>query len=185
MRSLIVSVASFFVVLVAVAVAVPRDAEAAAQREWVGMPNGTWSSASNWNGGTQIANGDFLTFGDGSNGGQTTNDIAGGSYQRITFEHSTGNGYVLQGNAITLEELTVAKDAFIHEIALNIGGTARTLVADGSTLVLSGTNTFSGDIDVVGTLEARTNEALGSIARSTNILPDGTLAISGRDLGMS
>jgi hypothetical protein len=171
------------VVLTAVVVAVPRDAEAAAQREWVGLPNGNWSNAANWNGGTQIANGDFLTFGDGSSGGRATNDLVGGNFQRITLQHSLANGYVLDGNGIVLAEFTADEDAGIHEIALNIAGEARTLIADGAFITLSGTNTFTGDVDIAGELTVTSNAALGADTGMTNILPGGELQFAGRDLG--
>ncbi len=170
------------VALYAWLVAAPADA--LAQRNWVGSLTGDrkFSTSGNWDGGTPIATGDFLTFGAMVNvDGDLLNDLNGYSAGRLTF--TGGYGFTLKGNPLTITEaLIINRDGGEHSIQLDIGGKAETLVAANSRLHLSGNNTFSGRIDVYGDLYVESNAALGSTAGETTIEPGATLRLAGRDL---
>ena len=159
-------------------------ADAIAQRNWVGSLLGDrkFSTSANWDGGTPVANGDFVTFGALVNSeGDLLNDLNGFSPTRLTF--TGGYGFTLKGNPLTISEaLIVNRDGGEHSIELNIGGKAETLVAANSRLHLSGNNTFTGQVDVYGDLYVESNTALGTTAGPTKIEPGATLRLAGRDL---
>ncbi|MGE0598134.1 MAG: hypothetical protein AB7J35_13375 [Dehalococcoidia bacterium] len=176
LRELVVGAA---LILVAVA-ALPRDAEAVAQRQWTGFGTAplVFSDPNNWNGHTAIEAGDLLEFPYNSVDGEIQNDLAGLHIERLTF---SAREHVLTGNAIDVNDIVVSGGG--PTIALSITGVGRTTVNEFGDLTLSGTNTFTGKIDVYGDLIAASNSALGSIAGPTEIHAGGTLSFEGRDLG--
>lgn len=159
-------------------------ADAAVFRYWQGSLTGThkMSDANNWDGSTVPATADYLTFGQQVVfQGDIINDLAGFSATRLTF--TGGYGFALSGNPLTVtESIVVNNDGGEHSIALNIAGATQTLVGRNAVLHLSGTNTFSGDIDVYGRLYVESNGALGSTAGVTRINPGAEMRIAGRDL---
>ena len=159
-------------------------ADAAVFRYWQGRFDGTkkMSDSNNWDGSSNIAAGDFLTFGQQIVfQGDIINDLNGFSVTRLTF--TGGYGFTMSGNPLTVtESIIVNNDGGEHYIALNVDGKAETLVGRGAYLHLSGVNTFIGDIDVNGRLYADSNTALGSTAGVTRINQGAELRIAGRDL---
>ena len=162
--------------------ALQRDAQAVAFPEWDGFELGTWSNGLSWDPNVVPATGDYLKFGSKSSGGRITNDIANLSVTRLTF---ADRSYIIEGNPLNVSEsIVVEQGSTTHSIELDISGVAATLVANGGALKLSGANTFSGQVDVFGTLDADSNGALGSIVGATRILPGGSMNFTERDLGL-
>lgn len=159
------------------------EAGAAAFRYWRGVSaaENQWSNPANWDGGTVIANGDYVTFGGNSLGGRLTNDILNLSLARIEFEYSS-DGYTLEGNGVVVTSIVTA-GAGKNSIELNLGGPADMLVAVGAELHLSGTNTFAGPVNIYGDLYAESGGALGNTAGGTRVNPGGELYVQGVDLG--
>ncbi|MEO8539798.1 MAG: hypothetical protein ABI577_08675 [bacterium] len=162
-------------------------ADAIAQRNWIGSLVGDrlFGTSGNWDGATPIATGDYLTFGATVNvSGDLINNLQGYSATRLTFTGSYG--FTLKGNPLTVtESIIVNNDGGEHQIELDVAGKADTLVGRNARLHLSGANTFTGQVDVNGTLYAESNTALGSTAGPTKINAGGLLRINGRDLAES
>ena len=174
--------AAFAVAFYAWLAAAPADA--IAQRTWVGQTNGSrqFSTSANWDGATAITAGDFLTFGsEPGYDGDVLNDLNAFSVTRLTF---TGGGfYTLKGNPLTVTESVIFnEDGGNHSIELNLLGKAETLVAAGARVHLSGANSFTGKVQVLGELYVDSNGALGTAAAGTNVGPGGLLRMTGRDL---
>lgn len=74
---------------------------------WLVAAENQWSNPANWDGGTVIANGDYVTFGGNSLGGRLTNDILNLSLARIEFEYSS-DGYTLEGNGVVVTSIVTA-----------------------------------------------------------------------------
>ncbi len=159
----------------------PRDASAIAVRTWTGTnDNWVFSEPTNWNGNTPIANGDLLSF-QGNHEDTLRNDIPGLSLTRLTF---VDGFFTITGDPIQVDDIVANENGGYNTITANLSGIGRTLVGKGSTLGLSGTNTFTGQIDVAGGLVAKSDKALGSPAGATRIFPGGFLEFGGRDLGL-
>jgi fibronectin-binding autotransporter adhesin len=71
----------------------------AAVKTWDGSSNGNWGTAANWTGGVAPVDGDDLVFPSGAANLINTNNLSGLDLRTITF---TGNGYTINGNAITI-----------------------------------------------------------------------------------
>ncbi len=144
-----------------------------------GGANNNWGTAGNWSGTTPTA-GHFLRFGPLAAGGHTanSNNLAANTLFYGIFFDSAAPSYNLQGNAIELEGSVLNQSANNQAIGLNIelapgdgafpvglfdaggmtitdsgsisgAGMALTKVGSG-TLVLSGSNTYSGGTYVTG-----------------------------------
>ncbi|MGE3076855.1 MAG: hypothetical protein AB7N24_07565 [Dehalococcoidia bacterium] len=177
LREMVVGAA---LILVAAA-ALPRDAEAVAQRQWTGFGTAplVFSDPNNWNGHTAIEAGDFIEFPYNSVDGAVENDLVGLHLGRLTF---SAKDHVLEGNPIDVDDIDVTGGG--PTIALNITGTTRISVFQSGDLALSGNNTFTGKIDIYGDLTANSNTALGTTAGATEIHDGGQLDFSGRDFGL-
>jgi hypothetical protein len=160
---------------------VASPADAAAVRTWDGtlLGNHLWSDATNWDNDQPIAMGDYLEFQGG--GGDLINDLTNFSATRVTLGGQYG--YNLKGNPLTLtESLIVEEGGGEYSVELNLLGKADTLLGEGTTLTLSGNNTFNGQVDTRGRLIVGSNTALGSVAGPTKVNYPGQLRLADRDL---
>ena len=174
---MVMTVAIAFVALATL----PRDADAVGVRTWTGLSdNWVFSDPTNWNGNTPIANGDLLSF-EGIHEDTLRNDIPGLALTRLTF---VDGFFTITGDPIQVDDIVANENGGYSTITANLSGIGRTIVGKGTTLGLSGTNTFTGQIDVAGGLVANSDKALGSTSGATRLFPGGTLEFSGRDLGL-
>jgi autotransporter-associated beta strand protein len=158
-----------------------READAVGVRTWTGLSdNWVFSDPTNWDGNTPIANGDLLSF-QGIHEDTLRNDIPGLTLTRLTF---VDGFFTITGDPIQVDDIVANENGGYNTISADLSGIGRTLVGDGSVLAISGSNTFTGQVDVAGGLVANSDKALGSTAGATRILPGGSLEFSGRDLGV-
>ncbi len=153
----------------------------AAPAAWSGSSAGTWSNPANW-GGTALAASQAIAFG-GTSPTVTTNDIAPGTvFSSLAFETSaaaftlSGNSIQLAGdltNSSTSEQTVNMNVGFVPgggametdggdiRIAGNITGSSPLTKSGSATLILSGTNSYTGGTVVAdGTLEIVGRNAL-------------------------
>ena len=148
---------------------------------WSGSTAGTWSNPANW-GGTALTGSQAIAF-SGANPTVSTNDLAPGTvFSSLAFAASTA-AFTLSGNSIQLagdltnsstSEQTVDMDLALASgggaietvggdisIAGNISGSSPLTKSGSATLILSGTNSYSGGTVVAdGTLEIVSQSAL-------------------------
>ncbi|MBZ9942478.1 autotransporter-associated beta strand repeat-containing protein, partial [Mesorhizobium sp. BR1-1-13] len=157
--------------------------------------SGTWRAAGdqNWTDSTGLfaapfANASFAIF-QGTAGTVTVDSISNGQVQAAGMQFAT-DGYVVQGNGIELVDDstqaglqsvirvgdgTSAGAAYVATIASNLTGATQLVKTDLGTLVLSGTNSYSGGTFVDGgTLQVGSNASLGAAAGALTF-DDGTL----------
>ncbi|WP_165252701.1 beta strand repeat-containing protein [Paludisphaera soli] len=169
-------------------------------RIWTGAVSSLWSNSGNWQGGTAPVAGDTLIFPALASNLMNSNDFAADtSFAGISIEAS---GYHLQGNAVSLAgslttthvsgtaivelELTLASDqtfsvdaggTFLQSGAVAGVGTGLTKTGEG-TLTLSGTNTFTGELQVDGgVVNAQNGSAIADAAR-VDVAADGTFNLA-------
>jgi len=155
-----------------------EPARALSIRQWSGSaqtPN--WSTPGNWVGNAVPVNGDFVTFGDilPNLSRSVVNDIAGLSLARVFFK---SDSYAVSGNSLEVREIVGLENAIGTRLSLPITGAGEFIIDNGSTLRLSGNNTFTGRIDVRGVLEVGSNTALGSPAGITRTTTPGSILIT-------
>lgn len=154
----------------------------AADGTWTTDGDGIWSASTNWSGGT-IANGvgstaDFSTIGDNYyrtvflDSARTVGNLTfGSSWENYSSWTLNNNGN--PGNVLTLAvgsgAPTIAVNGASATISANIAGTAGfTKTGYGSTLVLSGQNTYTGTTTISqGTLAIEGSGTLGNNANLT------------------
>jgi autotransporter-associated beta strand protein len=124
-----------------------------------GGANGNWTNAANWSGTTPAAGSD-LVF-DGSTGLNNTNDLAAATqFGNLTFNASAG-AFALNGNSVNLSGVMTNNSTNAETINLSLGGAYVLTKAGSGTVVLSGSNTFTGGTVVsAGTLNVTTPAAL-------------------------
>lgn len=176
-----------------------------------GGTSGSWSDLSNWDANTTPVSPTLLTFG-GTSQLASSNDLftAGTTFNGITFESGAG-AFTLSGNSITLGNNVTNSSSSLqtinNDLILNanrtftsttgnmaVGGVISgafgvTKTGAGTTLTLSGINTFTGGITSSGgTLSFNTlanagaSSAAGAAATSGNanlIMSGGTLQYTG------
>ena len=153
-------------------------------QHWQGG-DGTWNAANTqWlnQGGTAPASwaGNYAVFkdDDGYVGGTIT--VAGAqSFLGLQF---VDKGYVLQGSGQLVtdpagSEIRVLADS--AEIANEITGTGALIKTEAGTLILTGTNSYSGTTIQAGTLQIGNGGTTGSI--TNNVVNNGTLAFARSD----
>ncbi|TPI99681.1 autotransporter outer membrane beta-barrel domain-containing protein [Mesorhizobium sp. B2-8-1] len=156
--------------------------------------SGTWRAAGdqNWTDAAGVfaapfANASFAIFQGAA--GTVTVDNTGGQVQATGMQFAT-NGYVVQGNSIVLVDDptpaglqsiirvgdgTAAGAAYVATIASNLTGASQLVKTDLGTLVLSGTNTYSGGTAINGgTVQISADGNLGD-ASGVLSLNSGTL----------
>ncbi|RUU04852.1 autotransporter outer membrane beta-barrel domain-containing protein, partial [Mesorhizobium sp. USDA-HM6] len=156
--------------------------------------DGTWRAAgdTNWTDSTGLfaapfANGSFAIFQGAA--GTVTVDNTGGQVQATGMQFAT-NGYVVQGNPIALVDDptqaglqsiirvgdgTAVGAAYVATINADLSGATRLVKTDLGTLVLSGTNSYSGGTAINGgTLQISADGNLGDASGGLS-LDDGTL----------
>lgn len=133
----------------------------AATRTWGGSTNGQWSVASNWDFGILPVAGDTLHFEPGGLNLNNTNDFpAGTAFAAIIVD---GAGYVLNGNQVVLDSLTV-----------NVVGSATVnlpiqLANPSSITVTFGTLTLGSPVDLNGN-SLTLNVAVGSSVADSGVI---------------
>jgi autotransporter-associated beta strand protein len=103
---LLIIACAFALVPVAIAsigVQVARAANCTTTCTWSGATSGSWSVATNWQGGQAPANNATLVFPSGATTLSTTNNLSNLTFKGITIE---GSGYTLAGNSVTLKATT-------------------------------------------------------------------------------
>lgn len=154
--------------------------------------DGVWQSStgnSNWTDATgnlsaPYADGAFAIF--GGSAGTVTVDNAPGVVSATGMQFAT-NGYVITGDAVTLDgaQATVrvgdgstAGAGFTATIASALTGTAQLVKTDAGTLVLGGTNSYTGGTQIVGgTIRISDDANLGAVSGDVT-LDGGTLETS-------
>ncbi len=141
-----------------------------------------------------------------SNGFNPDNDITGLTSLDLTINDTSGStNFDLTGNAIGLSSTGISSDASSGNAtvampltiasATTFSSTKDTLIVSGavsgaggidfsggSTMVLSGDNTFTGAVNVnAGTLDVEANNALGTGASATTVAASAILNINGVD----
>jgi outer membrane autotransporter protein len=141
----------------------------ATNRNWTeadGVPNGQWNQ-------------DFAIFG-GAAGTVTVDDAAGGVF--FTGMQFMTNGYVVDGDALTANtgETIIRTDAGVTAtIAAAIDGSGGLVKQDTGTLILSGTNSYTGGTSIRnGTLQVSADANLGAASGGLT-LDGGTLRLAG------
>lgn len=158
---------------------------------WTGLGgNGNWDNPSNWNSGVPVAN-DTLVF-SGSNGLSTNNNLAANThFKGLVFDLAASN-FVLNGNALTLENgitggntplqtinnnIVLASDLTIREYSnFNLNGTLSGpygLIYKGrNTTTLTGANVFTGNttLSTLGSTATLKLDFSSPLAPASNIL---------------
>jgi autotransporter-associated beta strand protein len=120
------------------------------------------SGANTYTGGTTIGSGATLQIGNGNNTGAIFYDATA----------PAANGVANSG---TLRFARLDKATFAN----NISGTGNVVQAGIGTTILTGNNTYTGTTTIsAGTLQIGDGTTTGSIAKTTGIVDDGTLAFS-------
>ncbi|HEY7193209.1 MAG TPA: autotransporter-associated beta strand repeat-containing protein, partial [Gemmatimonadales bacterium] len=178
---------------------------------WTGAVNNQWTNGGNWIGlgGTPLVGGEDLIFPGGAANLSNTNGLAAATtFNSITI---TGSGYTLAGNAITLGAGNLADSSVAGantiSLAMAFAATRTVTVSDAGTtllvsgiisgaggltkagagmLALSGANTYTGVTTIgAGTIDARSNAALGTTAGATIVSAGATLRINGNGLAIA
>ncbi|USI76494.1 autotransporter-associated beta strand repeat-containing protein [Sphingopyxis sp. USTB-05] len=151
--------------------------------------NGVWQSSAgnnNWTDATgnlsaPYANGAFAIF--GGTAGTVTVDNAPGAVTATRMQFAT-NGYVITGDAITLDGVQAAirvgdgstgGAGFTATVNSALTGTAQLVKTDAGTLVLGGTNSYTGGTQIVGGALRISNDANLGAASGDVTLDGGTL----------
>ncbi len=124
-----------------------------------GGSDANWSTAANWGGTAPVAGSDLVFA--SSTGLNTTNDLtAGTQFGNLTFNAGAGS-FALNGNSVNLGGVITNNSTNTQTINLTLGG-ANVLTKTGAgTVVLSGTNSFTGGTVVTGgTLKVTTPAGL-------------------------
>jgi autotransporter-associated beta strand protein len=120
------------------------------------------SGANTYTGGTTIGSGATLQIGNGNNTGAILYDAANPALNGVA-------------NSGTLRFARLDSSTFAN----NISGTGNVVQAGIGTTILTGNNTYSGTTTISsGTLQIGDGTTTGSIANTTGIVDDGTLAFS-------
>ena len=118
---------------------------------WNGNTDANWSTTGNWafsSGSGPVANGDSLIFGAaGSSGTSLNNNLSSLSLNNFTI-NSGASAFTFGGNALTLTGGLTNNAAANESIALPLGGSGGLTQAGSGTLVLGGTNTYSGNTTI-------------------------------------
>ncbi|MEI6675394.1 MAG: autotransporter-associated beta strand repeat-containing protein, partial [Verrucomicrobiota bacterium] len=177
---------------------------------WAGGGSDTnWSRLANWSPSVSLSGSEAVTF--AGSGGTTVNDVASGQFRGFIFASGAG-AFTFTGNAVNLADSVINNSSNLQTINLNLtlqratsfttnggggnlaiggiiaGGSAAPLTKLGSgTLVLSGSNTYTGGtLIAAGVLQANNATALGGAAGSITF-SGGTLqftaASAGQDWG--
>ncbi len=154
--------------------------------------NGVWQSSagnSNWTDATgnlsaPYANGGFAIF--GGTAGTVTVDNGPGAVSATGMQFAT-NGYVITGDAVTLDTAqatirvgdgSTAGAGFTATINSALTGTAQLVKTDAGTLVLGGTNSYTGGTQIVGGTLRISNDANLGAASGAVTFEGGTLETS-------
>ncbi|WP_447930163.1 autotransporter-associated beta strand repeat-containing protein [Sphingopyxis fribergensis] len=154
--------------------------------------DGVWQSSAgnnNWTDATgnlsaPYADGAFAIF--GGTAGTVTVDNAPGSVS-VTGMQFAANGYVITGDAVALDgaqatirvgDGSTAGAGFTATIASALTGTAQLVKTDAGTLVLGGTNSYTGGTQIVGGTLRISNDANLGAASGDVTLDGGTLETS-------
>lgn len=154
--------------------------------------NGVWQSSAgnnNWTDATgdlsaPYADGAFAIF--GGTAGTVTVDNAPGAVSVTGMQFAT-NGYVVTGDAVTLDgaqavirvgDGSAAGAGFTATVNSALGGTAQLVKSDAGTLVLGGTNSYTGGTQIVGGTLRISNDANLGAASGAVTLDGGTLETS-------
>jgi autotransporter-associated beta strand protein len=143
----------------------------AATRTWGGSTNGQWSVASNWDFGILPVAGDTLHFEPGGLNLNNTNDFpAGTAFAAIIVD---GAGYVLNGNQVVLDSLTVN---VVGSVTVNL---PIQLANPSSFSVTFGTLTLGSPVDLNGNSLTVSVAVGSSIAQTGVISGDGSITKTG------
>jgi len=159
------------------------------EHAWVGPDGGDWNNLANWKneivpGNPMVPNsaGAFATFGDTIDAPATVNlnaPITVGSMILASRDHD----YTISGgNALTLDgtgEIEVQRSARVTEISATIAGSSGITKLGNGVLVLSGNNTFTGDVKIErGRVSVSNDAGLGDASNSIDF-QGGELQVTG------
>ncbi|WP_265593690.1 autotransporter-associated beta strand repeat-containing protein [Verrucomicrobium sp. BvORR034] len=162
---------------------------------------GTWTADNHWvSGGSNVtfaSNGnENVIFGTGTGNGANVqiNNPGGITVRDITFKSGTGTGaakyYEISGAAGAPGVLNLAAGSWVktdHAYEADFGSTISAVIAGtnwskagSGRLILSGANTFTGNLSVLqGVLDIRNAQALGTTAGNTQVTGGATLEVRG------
>lgn len=145
---------------------------------WTNKVDGLWSVSGNWSGGS-VASGAGFTASFTNAGGVTVNqDSPSLTIGNMFF---TNGSYTISSNTIALSGgnmITVATNTASTISSVFTGGAGLTKLGDG-TLILSGTNTYTGTTAInAGTLNLKGVLAGSTITFGSNGVPGGSLIIN-------
>jgi autotransporter-associated beta strand protein len=142
----------------------------------------TLSGSNSYSGGTNINGGELSISSDANVGGSTSTINFNGGFLQVTGTTLTNlNSHTVNWSTFN-GGFDISNSANTFTVSQNIGGTGSLTVAGAGTLVLSGTNTFSGGVTVIGgVLSVSADANLGAVGNPLT-LNGGTLDVVGTAL---
>ncbi|MEM8944456.1 MAG: LamG-like jellyroll fold domain-containing protein [Planctomycetota bacterium] len=156
------------------------DAVANPGSSWAVDADGTWNNSANWSGGIVPGSGGDAILGPAISAPRTLTLNVNTNLGGLALNDTDGYAIAAGGGTLTFSgsaELRVNSGA--HEIAAPIAGTVGIVKTAGGTVSLSGTNTFSGGIQISGgTLAVSSDANLGNAGNDVTF-NSGALRIDG------
>lgn len=122
----------------------------AQQSTWTNAGSGNWNVPGNWDVLPASSSTTQLLF--GGNGNYTATNNFAGTFSLSGLTFSNANPVTLNGNAISLDGVPIidVQGTSVATVANNIGGSALIFNNGSGTLILTGNNTFSGGMTIIG-----------------------------------
>ncbi|QJE95153.1 autotransporter-associated beta strand repeat-containing protein [Luteolibacter luteus] len=146
-------------------------------KNWTGSIGANWDTINaNWNNGADLAwnnaSTDVARFGSGTPSSITLSEAI--SARVLEFN---APGYLIQGNTLTLTNVTRLRGTGNAEISSVVAGTVGAIKTGSNAIALSGNNTFTGPLQVRG--GSLTLSGTNAYAGTTTVTGGGTLSFTG------
>jgi autotransporter-associated beta strand protein len=146
-------------------------------KNWTGSIGANWDTVNaNWNNGSDLAwtnaSTDLARFGSGTPTAITLSEAI--SARVLEFN---APGYLIQGNTLTLTNVTRLRGTGDAEISSVVAGTVGAIKTGSNAITLSGNNTFTGPLQVRG--GSLTLTGTNAFAGTTTVTSGGTLNFGG------